>query len=453
MRVVRQLQIVTILVVGLGWVLIPSTAQAQPEEPLRLVYINMGGSTGADSYGTIRQLLEESPQIELVESDVFLNIAADFDLSRNIFRRYNRGEYEDELASLMWRTRMEGILVHDMRDRGGRVSIAVIGPRGWELQEVERGLVSETLEMDEAIELLQDIFGVLVPEVRGFRRDVEEGTLSAADFEMPDDVEPDPEFDAPDEDRDRRADDDDEDDDWLSDTEERAPGTVERGASIRIGAMVGQRSLTMDQGDVGDFNLNHSTSLMGPAGRVEGVFLTLEEDTVGIGGAVFLGMSPFRTVFDAEELSGQFLRIGGELRYIDARVEENLLLRGIVGAETTSITLAENQFYTGHGYMNIRIGGGVEYTIDETVVLKADLLLLPVLSASNSGGAYGEASGWLGAAAELGATLDMLDPFLVGLDYNLQFIDVTYAEPVELEIGANSTDFIHQIMIGAGYRF
>ena len=103
--------------------------------------------------------------------------------------------------------------------------------------------------------------------------------------------------------------------------------------------------------------------------------------------------------------------------------------------------------------MNLRIGGGVQYSIDETAVLEADLLLLPVLSASNSGGAYGEASGWLGAAVEVGATLDMLDPFLVGLDYNLQFMNVSYPEPVQIDVGANSTDFIHQIMVGAGYRF
>lgn len=452
MRVAMRFQWMIFLVAGLVLALAPAQVTAQEQDPLRLVYINLGGSTGAESYETVRSLLEESPQIELVESDVFLNIAADYDLGRNIFRRYNRGDYEDELASVMWRTRIEGILVHDMLDRGGRVSVAVIGPRGWQMDEVERGLVDETLDMDTAISMLQDIFGVLVPEVRGFRRQIDEGELSSDDFEMPDDIEPDPEFEAEraahDDDEDE---DDDDDDDWLSDRSDRTPGTVERGGAVRVGALIGRRALTMDQ-DAGDFILNHTTSLLGPSARFDGVFATLEEDTIGIGGAVFFGMAPFLTTFDEAELSGQFMRIGAEVRYIDARVDEDLLLRGIVGFETANLTLEENAHYTGHGYLFGRVGGGLQYSVEEMATLEFDLLFMPVVSASNSGGAYGEASGWLGAGAEAAVYLDMLDPFLVSLDYHLHYNNIAYPEPLQLDVGANSQDMLHQVMLSVGYR-
>lgn len=437
------------MMVWMALALSPALGLAQEQDALRLIYVNIGDQPARSSYHTVDELLAESPQIELVGGGRLLRTAGEYGLDETMFHPDQRGDLEDEFAALMWEIDVEGILIHDVSDDRQTVKITVVGPRGWLMREVEQSLDYGDLDRRGALEVLEEIFSVLVPEVRGFRRDLEEGTLSESDFEMPEVESDDDPVDAK-ADADQEEEQDPESDD-LIDQPDRVPMVLERNVSARAGLSIGRRSMTMDQ-DEGTFSLRHTTALVGPAIAVDAMVATFEEGTMGVEVGGLFSLSPFYTVFDGRELDGQYLRFGAEGRYVNTQLEEVALL-GILGIESMNLTLEENENYTGHGYMTARIGGGARYHHEQMVSAELDVLLLPILSASNSGGAYGVADGWFGVGVEAKAVLELFDPLLVSLDYGFKYLDTSYPEPELLEEAAASQDTYHQVMVTVGYKY
>lgn len=437
---------------AIGWlavvmVMMPSLASAQHDEPLQLVYVNISGADGISSHQTVDELFEESDQIDSFDGEEFLAYAEDYGIDATDLTSEHRGDVEDELAALMWERDIEGLMVHHVEDGEDRLYIGVIGPRGWELGEVEVDLDQGSLERDRALVALEQIFNPLVPEVRGFRRDVDQGAVSDEDFELPDRV---------DEQHEVEEDETTEEDETRSlremamEEHRRRYGNLERNISLRAGPSFGHRSLRMSTESDG-FDLRHSAPLMGFAVRVDGLIMTFDRETAALEAGGTLGFSSLTTAYGGTELDGQFLNLSGEVRYINARAEL-LRFRGIAGIETLNLTLDENEDYTGHGYLYGRVGGGVEYGIGDLVTLQLDVLAMPVISATNSGDAYGEVSGWLGAGAEMTTYVRLAEPVLISVDYGIRYFDVEYPDADQLADIAQSHDLIHQVMIGVGYR-
>lgn len=416
-------------------------AVAQQQDPLRIIYINIGEHPARASHATIDDLLDATPQVDLIPGGQLLRAAQQYDMDLELLEPHIRNDSEDELAALMWDSSVEGILIHDVSSDRSQLQITIVGPRGWIMGEVTHPLDAGNLDDGAAMTVLQDVFSMLVPEVRGFRRDVEEGRLSAADFEMPHQVS------AP-------ADDlvsvEPSEEDLIDDPIAEADD-MGRQITLRAGLLAGHRSMGLSQPEGEGFAMNHTTMLIGPALRVDGLLATFADDTMAVevgGVAVF---APFYTGFDGVRLSGQFFQFGADVRYLNFQVED-IAFRGILGIQTLNITMGENPRYTGHGYMYGRLGGGAKYTVPELVSVQADLLFMPILQSSNSALAYGEASGLLGAAAEVGAILHLLEPIALGFDYSFHYFQQAYPEPRIIEGAAQTTDFFHQVMITAGYN-
>ncbi len=427
--------------------MLPAAVSAQDQEdPLRLVYVNTSGSEGQESYQAVRELLSGSDQIDLIRERNFLRSAREVGIDEEVLADWGRWpELVDNFAAAMWHSNVEGLLIHRVEDQGNQLYITVFGPRGWELTEVERSLDDGTLGEPAAVETLREAFSALVPEVRGFRREVSEGSISDEDFQIA-------------KESDDSADVDQAESDELSPRDRALAGhrqrygDMSRNIAIYAGALTGRRSMNMDQPD-GSFSIYHRTGLMGFGARVDALITTIERDTAAFEASGVVGFSPFTTVFGERELSGRFMRFGAEGRYINAR-SANTRLRVIAGVETINVALEGNENYTGHGYLMGRIGGGVHHSVGRLLTVQADGLLLPVLLSSNSGGAYGTPEGLLGFGAEAAIHLNLFEPFLVGLFYNFSYIDQDYPDPDPsvITLPAESIDIFHQIMIGVGYR-
>lgn len=424
---------------------LPTMVAAQEDDPLRLVYLNVSGEEGATSFSTVDDLFAESQQIDLVDGEKLMEFAAEFGLDEASFRSGQRTEYMDEFAAVMWELNIEGVMVHQVDTGADVLYIGVVGPHGWELAEVEAPLSQGSLDRDGALTALGEIFDPLVPEVRGFRRDVAEGRITDDDFQLPERIaEEDEEKEEVDEEMSLRE--------QAMAEHRKTYGDLGRSISAYVGPVFGHRSLRMS-GD-GGFDLRHRAPLVGFGLRADSMVTTFDRDTAALEvGAVF-AMSSVSTFYDSSELGGQFFLLSGEARYINAQ-SAFLRIRGVAGVETMNITLDENDEYTGHGYLAGRIGGGAEYDFGDLMTLKADALAMPVISASNSGDAYGEVSGWLGAGLDLGARLEVAAPVLIGADYGFRLFHVDYPEADRADgVGgeADSYDMFHQFMISVGYR-
>lgn len=419
--------------------ILPEMVLAQSEdEPLRLVYVDLTDGEGGESKSMIEELLDGSDQIDLEEEAQFLEAGAEADLGTDVLRKEQRSDEEDAIAAWMWKTDVEGILLHDFRDGGSTMAVGVIGPHGWELTDVERPLRGGEVDEDEAMTVLEEIFVALVPEVRGFRRDVAEGDLDDDDFEMPESAEDD------------EASGGDLRDQAVSE-HEKSHGNLERSLRLRAGTLAGRRTMNMEESD-GGFELRHSTSLMGPVLEADFLMWTFKQNTRAVEFGVDVGMAPFTTTFEDDELEGQFFRAGLDARYIFA-ISDILRLRAISGLDTINLSLDANENYTGHGYLTGRIGGGIGYDIGSLMTIELDALFMPIFDGSNSGGAYGDVSGWLGYGAEGAININAADPFLVGLHYQIQTLNLDYVDVERLGGSmAHSRDIFHQATVTVGYR-
>ena len=421
-----------------GLTLIPvAVVAAEGEEPLRLAYIDVSDGEGEPSYDAVLSLLDESSQIAMIDPEVVSETAEGIGIDAGVLASDRRDEYEDELAAVMWEHGVEGMLIHDVGSQERRLTVGVVSPLGWTLTDVERPLTDEELDDDDALEILEQIFSSLVPEVRGFRRAVERGEWTDDDFELPE-----ADDDAGEEPEDLRE--------AAAEEHRRKYGNLRRHLSFRAGGMAGRRTMQMEQ-DPGTFRINHATGLGGFALRVDSLVTTLDRHTAAIEAELSFGMAPFTTIYDDEQLGGQFIHATGEARYINA-LSATTRLRASAGVETANIGIDPNDYYTGHGYLTGRFGGGIHYSFGGLMAVQVDALFLPIVIDSNSGGAYGDSTGWFGAGTDVGLHLEALEPLLVSAHYGFRYLDLDYLEPVEIENPVQSRDMFHTMMLTVGYR-
>ena len=435
MRTGKARQLICILAACAAVIAFPLVASAQEDDPLRLVHVDISDGEALDAYDRIHDMLDESPHIDPVDEAEFVEHARELGLDDDALHRDKRDDHEDDIAALMWHEEVEALLLHDIDDTGEELRLGVIGPLGWQLTEVEQPLTDGDLESADARAALETLFSDLVPEIRGFRRDVERGDLTDDDFELP-------EVEEEEEQEDLRE---------AAAREHRAKyGDLGRQLDVRAGLMAGMRQMTLT-GSEGDFELSHGTMLVGAGVRIDAMLATFDQSRAAMEVGGFMAGAPFTTIFEDNEFAGQFLRFGGEARYIGA-LSATTRYRVIGGAETTNLSLDPNDQYTGHGYLNARLGIGIHHTVADMVTLQADALFLPILSSSNSGEAYGETTGWLGLGVDVGAHLELFDPVLAGFHYSAAYQSLEHPEPEGMDGTADSGDMVHQTFFTVGYR-
>lgn len=431
-QMLRQFTVFAALVLVVSAV--PAVGEAQQEEPLRLVVVDDTTSDDAAGFEVLERMLVDSPQIELVDGDAFVDRIAEHGVSEAAIHPDRLEDHRDDLGAVMWHEEVESILIFDV-DGPSRITVTAVGPTGGVVTDVTRSVGDGGLSDDAAMGVFEDLFSALVPPVQEFRQAVEGGELTDADFALPDSEAADDQLDLREQ---------------VAREHRKRYGDLRPHLDLRAGLMTGHRAMEMHQPE-GDFSLAHDTVLMGPGVQVDSLLTTFDRHTAAVEVGGFFGMAPFVTVFGDEELSGQFFRFGAEVRYIGA-VSATTRWRGIAGGETTNLSLDPNDQYTGHGYLNGRLGAGIHYTFEELASVQLDALFLPIVTASNSGGEYGDTDGWLGFGADATLQLEMFDPLLASVHYSFQYLDLNHPEPGDLNAPAASIDMIHQAMVTVGYR-
>lgn len=426
-----------VLLAGVG------VAAAQEQAPLRLGYINTAGDSGERSYESIEDALEESTQIELLDDGEVLASAQGMGLELATFRQSAlREENRAAFAQLMSEENIEGLLIHDVFGGGNTLQVVVLGPRGEELADVRYSIRRGRIDQDGVMQVLREVFSALVPEVLAYReaqelerqRQLEQEEAARAQTEA--EVEP------LDQEDDLRA--------AAIARHRQQYGNLAPHLKVRAGLMVGQRMMRQSTNEA--FEINHNTPLFGGGARVDAMLAIFDGGRAALEVGAHFDIAPYTSQFADEPLAGQYMRGGGQVRYVRG-LGPSLKGRGLVGAEILSATLAPNALYTGHSYLTAQLGVGLGYAFGELAELNLAALFTPVISGTNSAGAYGEGSFAPSASAQVGLVVRTFEPFLIGVDYTYQLHLREFPEPVIVEAPVSSRDQFHTVLISAGYRF
>lgn len=434
-----------IFVVGAVSLLFGTKAFAQ-QEPLRLAFVNASKSGGGDAFDLIEQFLEASDDIQVLNSDRVWDEASDVGVSKTDFRSGSRRkESSQEFRTVMKNLGIESILIQDVYSRGRKFQLVVIGPDGTEVADIRKDIRRGRISKDQARDVLKQAFGQLVPEVKAFR---DNGGWDAYAEPEP---EPEPE---PEEDLDPFAPEEDEDDEDETPT---VPGEygLASGYTLNFGALVGSRDFALEgaAAEDGRFQLDHKSPWVGLFVQIDAVFAVLGEGNSAIGASLFGGYAPFTTIFDGDqEFASDFARLGGQLVYIYA-IDENIAIDIFAGVETRSITIEQNENYTGDKYLGARAGARGSYT-SGVLSIGAGAAVLPTFSINNSNGAYGEADGLaLGLEGKADLGFQVTDGINVSIGYLFQTISVDFVDPIRPGVGepVSTSDTIHSGMVTVGY--
>ncbi len=393
---------VAVVMVAWGWTMGLSSASAE-EAPLRVAYTYVGGDDHGDDGGLLMAIMDQSSGIDLYDGDEVL-----------------------ESGEALTDSGLEALLVHDV-DRFDGHEIDVIGPEDETLAMVRRS-ASEPWEEEDVQGVLREVFDILVPEIRAFRD--QGGVSEESEEELT----------------------------HLSIREQAIAEHRERlgpfGSymSFFLGGYVGMRSMELiSTGSEAGPVVNVDTDWLGVAARVDGRLSALGSYRSAIEAEGAIRFAPVSVVIDEEDLSGTALGLSAELRYVNLR-NSFLRLRLLGGIESFNLSINQNPLYTGHGYMMGRGGAGAEMRFGSAVTVTADALALPIVIASNSGGAYGDPSGWLGAGADASLRIDAMRPWVIRLDYGLRFMTLEQRDAPDFEETLESEDWLHMVGLSVGYR-
>lgn len=453
----RNITRTALLFISVAMLIGLSSVAFAAEDPLKLTFLNAAAKGGSDSHTTINGFLKKSDDITTTSQDEVWSYAKkELGLEEKDFRSSSlRADNAANFRTIMRELDLEAILILDVFSKGRKLQLVAIGPDGSEIADVRRDVTRGRISKDDAKGVLKETFGKLVPNVVEFRDaggwdavaeepEQEEESLSllpGGDDEEEEEVE--------------EAGSDEE----LSLKEKAIKNrsgkysALEPGLKLQLGLLAGKRDLTM-QSDSG-FELTHSSPFVGFGGRIDFIITKLSDDSA-LGATLLGGYAPFTTIFD-ESLTfpSQYARLGLEMRYLKAFTPE-FFVNVFGGGEAMSITIDQNQFYTGHRYIMARAGAGIMYQVGP-VLLEVAGAILPVFSVNNSANAFGEVGGLsLGFEPMAGLSFDVTDDLSAGLRYSGQIFSVTHPEPEEpgqsvLDEAVSSGDIIHTGLITIGY--
>lgn len=427
----------------------PALAEEAEQAPLRLALINVAGKDGRRAYNELEEILRGSPDIKLTRGAKLEDKLEGYDLSESSLRKSAlRKKKRSQFAEMMRAENLEALLIVDVYNKGRKLQVVAIGPDGEQLAEVEEQITRGTPSRKQAVGALREAFGSLVPAVKAFREEA-----AKPKEQTPIDVVQ------------GQSEGDKKGQDDLSLAEQaarrvRGEHGLAPGATASVGAFFGRRAMNVKEGDApDDFKLQHTSPFIGISARIDGIFTTFGDGDSALGGDVYVAYAPFITVFSAtsgqppQELASSFLRLGGELDYTKI-LTARLRLNVFGGVERISLTIAQNSFYTGSTYLAGRVGAGVTFRFGPDAYLRAHGIALPVFSADNSGGAFGESP--LSWGFEGGALLrfDIVEDVYIQLQYAYQRFAPDFPTPSPvIAVPTTSTDQLHTGSLQVGLAF
>lgn len=424
-----------------GQTLALNSALAQ-EEPVELVFINSDPSDGTVVYDAITSVLELSGDLNLVDPDRFMSAGMDHSVRLETLRDGGkRAEFEDAFAQTLRAVDAEGLLILDVFGGGRTMQLVVIGPDGNELGDIRQRFRGNQPSQEETVGALKKVFQVLIPEIREFR---ERQDQSPVDVGLIGEDDP------PIDEEALKA--------QVINEQEREHGELRQGVTPRAGMIFGSRSLDIQT--LGSYQLTHSSPFVGFGVDVDAILTLFEQDSSALGATVFLGYAPFTTVLSDDEgepteMSSSFFNLRADLHYIK-EFGDGLKARGTLGVETLSLSVEDNQTYSGNNYVNLRAGAGLIYEFGELAEFQLEALALPVLSADVSNNLLGDSDFAFGV--DLGARLELVafGPLRAAVGYHLKYYPVDYPNPESSQLAgepAEASDSFHVAHLVVGYDF
>ncbi len=420
-------------------------AQAQ-EAPLRMVFVNSDPMDGTGVYDALDQVLEASNDLEMVAPGDFLSAGDDNGVTLDTLRDGDRRpQYAATFAKMLKAAGAESVVVLDVFGGGHTVQLVAIGPDGKELGDIRKHIDGNVPSRDESVDALKQVFRVLVPAVRKYRQEQKAKKAQKASVGLVDE----------------HADEDGQPGSIKARViaeHRRNHANLHTGITPHVGMVFGRRKLTLDTQAA--YNLNHSSPYVGFGAQIDAIFALMDGDTTAIGASIFGAYAPFTTVFSNDagqpvELPSSYTNASVDLNYIKG-IGRDLVVKGFVGAETSKITIQQNQAYTGNSYLSLRGGAGLTYKFGELAALNLQAAALPIVSADLSGDTMGKAD--VGLGLDGSARLDVIafKPFEVSLGYDFHYYRVTFPHPKLSDLGgqsATTTDLQHLANVMVGYGF
>ena len=450
-------------------------AQAQQEQlPLRLTVINASERGGEQPRAMLMDILYGNESLEVIESEDIRRVMEDFGVNEKILRKQSlRKKFRNRLMRLHAARRIEGMLIVDTYNKGRTVQVVVLGPEGGEIQDIRRTIKRGKLEKDDAIDILQEVFPVLGPEVLTFR----ERQLLAKQDEDPSKTPPQGN---PDEnvDPDDKKEDEKKEPDTLDDD-----GYFSRGIDIGAGYYFGDRLLQLEEVDNNSPDyLNHGTPMHGVGIQLDATALTFGEQnsaSLALRGSFAIGF--FRTTNQVTNREGNpsvakypsdSIDIVGELifrKMLGSRFHLGVfggVQNMVVSISQTSLPDDEtqevynNSRYTGTGYLAGRAGLEAGYRFTESIHASINAGALPLFYADVSQ-ALGENETTVGAFGGGRLKLNFTDTVFVQTVYLFSFFRPVFPNPpgmaaggeVKIDSRAEGTDIVHNVQAIVGLSF
>jgi len=454
----------------------PSTAVAQEQAPLRMSLLNVSASGGGQPRDQLVEILSDNEAIELIDAEDVRSMMANFGVNDKLLRVSElRTKRRTRITRLMQAQGVEGLIIIDVYSKGKKLQVVVLGPDGTQLKSIKRNISKARITRKQGLDILQEVFPVLGPEVLEFRQQqqsnvaVVEEPVDPVEEEVPFDEE----FDGP-------IGGEDPEDQKPEDPEPTPGGYFQRGITLGAGAFFGSRA--MEVSEVNNNNpdaIKHTTQLVGLNAQVD---ITLASFGKSNNSAVVLvgdlAYAPFETWFDkdgdkqkqpGEQFASSFLDGGGQLGYrqmIGSQARfgvyggaEYIILRISALAKDRA---TRNADYTGNEYTALRAGAELGYDFSKTAQLLLNGGLLPVLSADNSGGALGESDTSLGYHAGARLQINFTENLHASASYKFRTLSPKFENPPaadeatsgsRINSSAESTDTIHggTVMIGLSF--
>lgn len=466
--------LLTALVLLVGLV---SDAVAQDENPMRMAVINASERGGEQPRTQIVDILYGNEAIELIESEDIRRDMEDFGVNEKVLRKQElREKFRSRLMRMVQAKRIEGLLIIDVYNKGRTLQVVVIGPEGEELQDVRRSIKRGQLESDTAIDVLQEIFPVLGPEVLAFRE--RQALTSAQNDPAKTPTETDP--DTADPDNGAQVTDSDVAD---GNAEDKKDGYFARGIDIGAGYYFGDRVFFLEEVDNNspDF-LDHKTPMSGVGIQLDATALTFgkqQSSSLALRGSFAIGF--FRTTSKVVNSAGNESVAKYQSESFDLKGE--LLFRKMLGSRfhlgvfggvqnlvinisQTSLPDEEtgqtynNSRYTGTGYLAARAGleGGFRFT--NSILASVNAGALPLLSA-NVSQALGESETSVGFFGGGRLKLNFTRNIFAQASYVFSFFRPIFPEPpgmaaggtINIDSRAEGTDYVHNFQAVLGLSF
>lgn len=412
-------------------------AASQPEEPLKMTFVDATPEQSAKIYEKLRAIISQSDDIDFTNPDQFMSEARRFDLSLEVFASSGQRTGRQELIRrAMQANDLESVVVY--KRTGDELHLIVLGPRGSELEHFRSPVRRPEISDKQAVAVLEKIFKVLVPEVRSFRKQQED--LAGDDQASA-----------------RRpsggaAESDSEIRERVIAEHKHAHGNLQQKATISLAPMFGRRALSISTD--GGFTLAHSTPFVGGRAKIDAVLGLMNSDTAAFGGTVYGEYAPFSTQFgpSGNTFPGTYFRAGTRLRYL-AGLSPKFILFGQMGGEILDLAIASNETYVGSRYISITAGVGGIYQIDEIGDITIEVDGLPTVMTDTNDGAFGSGAFSVGVNPSAQFTLRKLSPWVFSATYDFILYSPTHPNPTLYDTPASGADSVHVGGISAGYRF